>query len=368
MASCGPRTVEGPPPGPAVSVAAPIVQEVVDWDDFVGRFEASQEVQVRARVAGYIQAVHFRDGQYVKQGQLLFTLDPRTFQAALAAAQADQKFAESDFQRAETLIKSNAISQEEYESKRSALAVAEATLTSRTLDLEFTRVTAPISGVVSDRRLDAGNLVEGGNSSGDVLTTIVSVDPIYFTFDASEALLLKYQRQARAGKAAPVRVRLQDESDYAWSGALNFSDNAIDASSGAIRMRAAIRNRQGFLKPGMFGHARVVGSGSYKAMMIPEVAVVTDGARKVAYVVGADGSVAMKLLQLGPLSGQMRVVRAGLAPDDRVIVDGVQRAHPGAKVTAKTVVLDPKTAEPDAEPARSYAPPASAATPARDAR
>ncbi|WP_269716749.1 efflux RND transporter periplasmic adaptor subunit [Caulobacter sp. NIBR2454] len=359
LAACGQKQAQpqgGPPP---VSVATPLQERVVDWNDFVGRFEAPQQVEVRARAGGYIQAIHFRDGQQVKAGQLLFTLDPRPAQAALAAAQAQANQARSDLKRAESLLAATAISREEFETRRAAAQVAEAGLRARELDLEFTRVTAPVSGVASDRRVDAGNVISGGTSNADVLTTIVSTNPIHFTFEASEAQLLTQQRQQGRG-AGRVKVRLQDEAEYRWNGTVDFADNAVDASSGAFRMRAVVNNPNNFLKPGMFGRARVEGSGAYNAMLIPEEAVVADGARKVAYVVAGDGTVTMKPLQLGPLTGGLRVVKTGLRPDDRVIVNGIQRAQPGQKVTASTVKITHKAPTPSTTPLPTAAPAATA--------
>lgn len=356
---CSSKSEAQAPPAPAVTVATPLVQEVQDWDEFTGRFEATQAVQVRARVGGYIQGVHFRDGDYVRRGQLLFTLDPRPAQAALAAAraqlaqaQAQLTLARAEFERAETLLASQAISQAEADTRRGALqtaqaaiAAANANVRARQLDLEFTRVTAPISGRVSDRRVDAGNLVAGGSSAADVLTTIVSTAPIHFVFDGSEAVLLKYQRQARRG-AAPIQVRLQDESDYSRSGTLDFTDNAVDTASGVVRLRAVIPNADGFLKPGMFGQARLAGAGSYQAMLVPDAAIATDQARRIVYVVARDGSVAPRAVQTGPLVDGLRVVRSGLRPDDRVIINGVQRIQqPGMKVQARNGRIQPVARE-----------------------
>ncbi|MDP3174882.1 MAG: efflux RND transporter periplasmic adaptor subunit, partial [Phenylobacterium sp.] len=321
-----------------VSVSTPLRERVVDWDDFTGRFEATQRVEVRARAGGYLQGVHFRDGQYVKKGQLLFTLDPRPAQALLTAAEAQAAQSRGEVERAKTLLAAEAISREEFEAKRAAALVADANVRARRLDVEFTRVTAPVSGVASDRRVDAGNVVAGGSSSADVLTTIVSTSPIHFVFDASESQLLKYQREA-SGRGSSVKVQLQDEPDFRWTGTIDFSDNAVNDQSGAIRMRALVANPNGFLKPGMFGRARVEGSGAYDALLIPEAAVVADAARKVAYVVAKDGTVQPRALQLGPVSGGLRVVRGGLRPDDVVVVNGVQRAIPGQKVKTTTVAI-----------------------------
>src|SRR5690606_20471791 len=324
---------EAPAQGaPPVTVATPLSQQVVDWDEFTGRFEATRSVDVRARVGGYIQAVHFKDGDFVRQGQLLFTLDARPAQAALASAQAQLSqaqaqltLARSEFARAEGLLASQAVSQAEVDSKRGAVAQAQAAVSAanaairaRQLDVEFTRVTAPIAGRVSDRRVDPGNLVGGGSSAGDVLTTIVSSSPIYFVFDGSEALALKYQREARTGGPAPIRIRLQDETSYDRVGTLDFTDNAIDTASGTIRLRAVVPNADGFLKPGMFGQAQLAGGGSYQALLVPDSAIATDAARRVVMVVNADGSTATRAVQTGPLVDGLRVVRSGLKPTDRV--------------------------------------------------
>lgn len=371
---CSSRSEAQAPPAPSVTVAVPLVQAVQDWDEFTGRFEATQSVEVRARVGGYISGVHFRDGDYVRRGQLLFTLDPRPAQAALASAraqlsqaQAQLTLAQSELDRAETLLESQAVSQAEVDTRRGALqtaqaaiAAANANVRARQLDLEFTRVTAPISGRVSDRRVDAGNLVAGGSSAADVLTTVVSSAPIHFVFDGSEAVLLKYQRQARQG-AAPIQIRLQDETGFSRSGTLDFTDNAVDTSSGVIRLRALIPNADGFLKPGMFGQARLAGAGTYGAMLVPDASIATDQARRIVYVVAADGSVAPKPVQLGPLVDGLRVIRGGLEPTDRVIINGVQRIQaPGMKVQARNGQIRPVARE--AQVPVTQAAPASTAT------
>ncbi|MDZ4318114.1 MAG: efflux RND transporter periplasmic adaptor subunit [Phenylobacterium sp.] len=336
LAACGgdPNAGQGMPT-PTVSVSVPLQEEVVDWDDFTGRFEAPERVEVRARVGGYLQGVHFKEGQNVRKGQLLFTLDPRPAQAALAAAQAQADLARADLVRAEGLLEAQAISQEEFDSRRAQAQVAEATLRARRLDVEFTRVTAPVSGVVSQRQVDPGNVVSGGASSGDILTTIVSISPIHFAFDASEAQLLKYQRQVEQRQGAQVQIRLQDETESRWTGRVDFVDTLVDRDTGAVRLRATIANPNGFLKPGMFGQGRMVGADAYRALLIPETAVITDGVRRVAYVVDGQGVVQVKALELGPASDGLRVVRSGLRPDDRVIVGGQQRAMPGQKVEVR---------------------------------
>jgi len=367
---------QGPPPAPEVSVATPLVDQVVDWDEFTGRFEAPQSVDVRARVGGYIQAVHFRDGQFVRKGQLLFTLDARPAQAALASARAQAAQAEaqvalarSELARAESLLEIQAVSRAEVDQKRAAVQTAEAAVASaraavrgRELDVEFTRVTAPISGRVSDRRVDAGNLVGGGSSAADVLTTIVASSPIHFVFEASEAVMLRYQRDARDGTSAPIRIRLQDETGFRWSGTVDFSDNVVDPASGTIRLRAVVQNGDGFLKPGLFGQARVAGAAPYQALLVPDSAVATDQARRVVYVVDAENTVVARPVELGPLSDGLRVIRSGIEATDRVIVNGQLRARPGQPVTPKTVEIERTPTDTQAPVTR--APPAATATPA----
>lgn len=361
-AACSSQAEQAPPPPPEVTVAAPLVREVLDWDEFTGRFEAPQTVEVRARVGGYIQAVHFRDGDYVRQGQLLFTLDPRAANTALAAAssrraqaEAQLNLARTELARAEALLERGFLSQAaldmrqaEVRTAEAAMQAAEAAVRAARLDLEYTRVTAPISGRVSDRRADPGNLVAGGSSAADVLTVIVSTSPIHFAFDASEAILLRYQRSGRNGPA-PIQVRLQDETGFTHAGVLDFTDNALNAGSGVVRLRAVIQNPDGFLRPGMFGQARLAGAAPYQALLVPDAAVVTDQARRVVYVVQPDGTTAARPVELGPLAEGLRVVRAGLDPADRVVIAGVQRIQqPGMPVTPVEGRIEPAAAPPQA--------------------
>lgn len=361
LAACGGDSNTGQGPRtPTVSVSVPLQEEVVDWDDFTGRFEAPERVEVRARVGGYLQGVHFKDGQNVRKGQLLFTLDPRPAQAALAGAQAQADLARADLARAEGLLEAQAISQEEFDSRRAQAQVAEATLRARRLDVEFTQVTAPVSGVVSQRQVDPGNVVSGGASSGDILTTIVSISPIHFAFDASEAQILKYQRQVEKRQGAQVQIRLQDETESRWTGRVDFVDTLVDRDTGAVRLRATVANPGGFLKPGMFGQGRMVGADAYRALLIPETAVITDGVRRVAYVVDAQGVVQVKALDLGPASDGLRVVRTGLRPDDRVIIGGQQRARPGQKVEVRAGKIARQDVSGGEQPGLTSAPAASA--------
>ncbi len=354
LAACGDRQDGAPPPPgpPTVTVAAPLMKPIVDWDDYVGRFEARQQVEVRPRVSGQVARLAFRDGQFVRSGDLLFVIDPRPFEAALAQAKAESQraratadLARATFTRTEGLLAQNAVSREEFDTARAtlgqadaALAAAEATVQARALDVGFTRVTAPIAGRMSDRRVDVGAFVTAGTTP---MTTIVTLDPIHFVFTGSEAVYLKYQRANQAGTRPssrvspnPVEIRLSDESDFRWRGRMDFVDNVIEGS-GTIRGRAVVRNPDGFLTPGLFGRMRLIGSGAYRGMLIPEDAVVTDQTRKTALVVGPDNSVSARVVELGPMVDGLRIVRSGLKPDDRIIIEGVQRARPGTKVTPK---------------------------------
>ncbi|NYT40833.1 efflux RND transporter periplasmic adaptor subunit [Sphingomonas sp. R-74633] len=373
LAGCGGGGQQPPQQGaPPVTVSAPLVQDVVDWDEFVGRFEAVQNVEVRPRATGYLQGVWFKDGQYVQKGQLLFTIDPRPAQAAvaqaaaqLAQAQATLANAQTEYARSEALVAQRAASQEELEQRRAALrsgsaqvAAAQANLRARKLDLGFTRVVAPLSGRISERKVDVGNTVATDQT---VLTTIVSVDPLHFVFQGSEALLLKYQRQGTGDRnGTPVKIKLSDESEYSHSGTLDFVDNALDAGAGTIRARAIVSNPGGFLKPGMFGSARLEASRPYPALLVPDTAVMADAARQIVFVVDKSNTVTARPVQTGPLRGNLRVIRSGITKDDRVIIDGTQRARPGVKVTPQPGKIT-ETAAASAPPSDA---PASTALPA----
>ena len=339
------------PPLPIVTVAQPLVGQVNEWDDYVGRFEASQTVEVRPRVSGAVIAVHFTDGAVVKKGQLLFTLDPRPFAAALAearaglaGAQSELALANADLGRANRLLDVEAVSKSDVDrlqarvrAASAAVAAAQSRVRARALDMEFTHVRAPISGQISDRRVDAGNLVSAdGGGGGTLLTTINALDPIYFAFDGSEALFLKNKRARQAGQAtSPVEVRLQDEGEYRWKGALDFTDNTLDPRSGTMRGRAVLRNPGLFLTPGMFGNMRLSSGGTADALMVPDSAIQTDQARKLVLVIAPDGSVAAKPVVLGPVVNGLRIVRSGLTAQDRVVISGTQMAMPGGKVQTR---------------------------------
>lgn len=346
------------PPPPTVAVAPPLQRSVEEWDDYIGRFEASRTVDVRPRISGAVTAVHFRDGAVVRKGQLLFTIDPRPFAAALAEARAsvasarsDLALARADLGRATRLLEVEAVSrsdvdrlQARVQAATAALAAAEARVRARALDVEFTQVRAPISGRISDRRVDAGNLVAGGvGGEATLLTTINALDPIYFAFDASESLFLKTKRGEAQRAGSAVEIRLQDETEYRWRGRLDFTDNGLDPRSGTIRGRAVLANSDMFLTPGMFGNMRLASGGTHQALLVPDAAIQTDQARKLVLVVGADGVVQPKPVELGPVLQGLRVIRSGLSPMDQVVISGTQLAAPGAKVLTRRARISPST-------------------------
>jgi RND family efflux transporter MFP subunit len=383
LTGCGAK--KAPPPAPPeVTVATPLASDVVDWDDFLGQFVAVDSVDVRPRVSGYLISVGFKDGDFVRKGQTLFVIDPRPYQAALdqargglAHAQAAVVNARDQAARGVTLLAAKAISQQAYEvlvaTERQAAAdvvSARAAVNTAALNVTFTRVTAPLGGRISDRRVAPGNLVTADTT---ILTNIVNLDPIRFAFTGSEALYLKYERENAAGTrpssrraANPVEIRLQDEPTYRWKGRMDFVDNALDTGSGTIRGRAEVPNPDHFLTPGMFGHLRLLGSGSYPALLIPDQSVVTDQERQVVYVVDANGIAHMRPVELGPMARGLRIVRSGLAGGDEVVVDGVQRAQSGQKVAARRTKL---AFQASAAPASAApAPPSSSAEPVGEGR
>ena len=367
-----------PPPPPPMVMAAPALQRpIVDWDDYVGRFEAVDSVEVRPRVSGYLQSIAFKDGQDVRRGQLLFVIDPRPYQATLDQARAQTVRAEAtlanarlEAARAQKLFEARAVSQQELATREAAaqqsaadVAAARATQRQAALNLGFTRVTAPLAGRVSDRKFAIGSLVTADTT---ILTSIVNLDPIRFTFEGAEALYLKYQRLNRAGgrassrvQANPVEVRLQDETEYRWRGRMDFVDNVLDTNSGTIRGRAVIANPDRFLTPGLFGHMRLLGSTPYTGLLLPDAAVSTDQSRQVVLVVGGDGKVAQRVVETGPTVYGLRVIRSGIGPDDLVIIAGQQKAKPGAKVRVKRIRVTPP--DPGREAPPYVLPPSSAA-------
>ncbi len=375
VGACGaPQAQEqGGPPPPQVEVAVPLSSQVADWNGYTGRFESVERVEVRARVSGYVKSVNFEDGARVKAGELLFTLDDRPFRAALAQAEAQlaqakaqAAQAQSDVERSELLAESGAVSQEELERNRTALAsaaasvaAAEAGVDAARLDLSFTRVTAPIDGRVSARNVDPGNLVAGGNSAGDILTTLVRDEELYFTFNVSEADYLRYARAEKSDGAVKAEARLQDETSFTRPGEVVFADNRMGDTTGSIRVRALIDNEDGLIRPGMTGEVRINGSAPYSALMVPQTAVQTDGTRRTLFLVNERNEVEAAPVELGPLSGNMQVISGGLESNDRVIVNGLLRARPGAVVNPVAVQLDYETAPED--PAKVLSRPAMSA-------
>jgi membrane fusion protein, multidrug efflux system len=341
------------PPAPSVTVARPVQKLITEWDEYTGRFAAVETVEVRARVSGFIDSVRFNEGQMVNRGDLLFIIDRRPYEIAVAQAKADVERAQAklevaslDVQRATPLVRSQSLTEREFDTRKAAerdaagqVGSAEAALKQAELNLEWTEVRAPITGRISDRRVDAGNLITGGQTGATLLTMIVSIDPIHFLFDGSEADFLRYLRLAAAGARPssrdvqnPVSVRLADETDYAHQGRMDFVDNALNAKTGTIRGRAIFENKDGLLTPGFFGRLRLFG-GEHEALLVPDGAIASDQSRKIVFTIAADGSVGTKLVELGPIVDGLRVIRSGLAATDRIVIEGLQRARPGQKVT-----------------------------------
>jgi RND family efflux transporter MFP subunit len=344
------------PPAPPVTVAQPVKRTVTDWDELTGRFDAVQQVQVRPRVGGFITDVEFRDGAFVKAGDLLYLIDARPFEAIatqadgqLSDARAKVELAKRELDRALTLQQSQNVADSTVDQRRQALQAARASetqaegvLKAAQLNVEFTHVTAPIDGRAGRHLVDIGNLVQGSEGNSTILTSIVSLDPIYVYFDIDEATYLKYNRLWFEGKRPssrdnpnPVEVTLTGETKPSHKGTVDFLDNQLDVSTGTLRGRAVIPNKDLSILPGQFGRVRLIASAPYEALLVPDTAVATDQARKILFVVKDDNSVEARPVVLGPLDEGLRVVREGLKPEDRVVVDGLQRVRVGAKVTPR---------------------------------
>jgi RND family efflux transporter MFP subunit len=366
LAGCGeggPK--QAAPAPPAVTVAKPTKQQVTDYDEYVGRFIAVDSVEVRARVSGYLDKVHFKDGQIVKQGDPLFNIDRRPFETAaaqaratLAQARANLAFTESDLTRASQLVKDRTITEQVFEQRTQAKRVAEASVAAQEaalrqaeLDLQFTELKAPVTGRIGDRRVSEGNLVTGGTGGNTtLLATIVSIDPIRFEFTFDETSFLRYERLSKEGKdvasrstGVEVAVKLIDEPDFAHAGKMDFVDNVIERASGTIRGRAVLANPNGVFTPGMFGRVRVPGSPPFEALLLPDNAIGSEQVRKYVLVVDGENAARTKYVTLGQLVGNLRVIKDGIGPDDRVIVNGLMRARPGAKVTPQEQSASPGT-------------------------
>lgn len=363
-AMAGEALAQGAPPAPPVTVSAPVARRVTNWDEFTGRFEASEQVDVRARVSGFLESLHFRDGDLVKKGDLLFTLDRRPFQLAVDASRAEVArtkaqvdLSQNEYERAEQLTQNRTITARDVDQRRanlnSAIAsqqAAEANLKTAELNLEWTQVRAPLSGRLSNRRVDAGNLISGGQSGATLLTTIVAVAPIYFTFDASESDYLRYSRLAslrrkdtdQGEQGVQARVRLSDETDWKREGRIDFIDNTLNPRSGTIRGRAVFANADQFLTPGTFGRMRLF-AGESDALLVPDAAIVSDQARKILLTVGPENKVVPKVVVLGQIDAGLRVIASGIAATDKVIINGLANpmVRPGATVTPQPGEIKP---------------------------
>jgi len=359
IASCGERQQQGgAPPPPTVAVAKPIKRTVFDFDEYVGRFTAINSVEVRARVSGYLDKLHFKDGQLVKQGDLLFTIDKRPFQntldqarANLVQAQSNVAYTEADYTRGQALVRDKTITDQTFEQRAQAFRNAKASVTANEaavrqaeLDLEFTELRAPVNGRIGDRRVSPGNLVTGGTSGNTtMLATIVSIDPIYFEFTFDEASYLRYERLAKKGEdiasrnaSVQVALKLIDESDFDHEGRMDFVDNVIERATGTIRGRAVFANPSEVFTPGMFARVRVPGSPPYEGLLVPDIAVGTEQARRYVVVVDDQDTARIKYVTLGQLTSDgLRVIKEGLGSDDRVVVNGLMQARPGTKVHAE---------------------------------
>lgn len=358
-----------PLPAPKVSVAKPVRKLVSDYDEYVGRFVAYDFVEVRARVSGYLEQIHFTDGQLVKQGDKLFTIDRRPFEASLEQAKAaveqaraNLAFAEADLKRGATLVPGTSITQQTLDQRTQAKRVAEASVMAQEaalkqseLDLAFTELKAPISGRIGDRRVSVGNLVTGGATGNTtLLATVVTVDPIRFEFTMDEASYLRYLKVATAqtssstnrGMSLPVRLKLIDEGDFVHEGRIDFVDNAIDRSSGTIRARAEFKNADSKLTPGMFGRVQITVAPPEMALLVPDSAIGTEQVRKFVYAVSDDHVANPKYVTLGPLVDGLRVITTGLDANDTVVVNGLMRVRPGVKVAPAQATASSEAKEP----------------------
>ena len=351
---------------PRVVAAKPTVKTITEWDEYTGRFTAVESVQIRARVSGYLTGIHFKDGQIVKQGDLLFTIDRRQFELAAASAEAETKVAESalafarqELSRAEALRKSDTVPERVFDERASTVRQAEARLATAQasqdrakLDLEFTELRAPVSGRIDTHIVSIGNLISGGDTSATLLTNIVSLDPIRLTFDVDQDAYLKYVRGMQDGtrpslrdSVNAVRIALQDDQGFPRKGSLDFVSNQLDRGSATVRMRAVVDNKDLSLVPGLFAKIQLAGSGAHQAVMIPDEAISTDQGSRVVFVV-KDRKAQLRNVTTGPLIDGLRVVRSGVGPNDVVVTSGTQNIRPGEDVA---VVEDASTSQKSAD-------------------
>jgi RND family efflux transporter MFP subunit len=364
VAACNPQAKPPAPPPPTVTVARPLQREVVDWDEYIGHLEAVEEVQLRARVGGYLESADFKEGSVVEQGAVLFKLDPKPYQAEYdrALGQVEQAKAQAEnaafeFTRIERLRKDGGGSEKEYQDAKYAklqtaaqVAAAEAAAETARLNVEYTQVKAPIRGLVSNKNVTPGNIITGGTAAGTLLTTITSQDPIYCYVDADEGSVLKYQRLAQEKKRVSARrqqipcfLQLANETGFPHEGVIDFVDNALNPNTGTLRARGVFPNSDGWLLPKFFGRLRVAGSGRYEAVLIPDSAIDTNQSIKYVRVLRPDHTIEPRTITPGGLFGQYRAVDSGLAANELIVINGLQRAFPGAKVTPEEVKLDPAT-------------------------
>lgn len=348
-------------PAPQVSVASALERDVTEWDEFTGRLEAVESVEIRPRVTGYIESVNFTEGSTVRKGDLLFVIDPRPYRAELSKAEAElaravarSELTASDAARSGKLVDIKAVSREEYDTRINAsreakadVAAARAAVDAAKLNIEFTRITSPIDGRVSKAAVTAGNLVTGGSNTAALLTTVVSLDPMYVTFEGDEQIYLKYNELSRRGErsssrdaANPVLMGLANETDYPHRGSMVFVDNQVDPRTGTIRARASFDNKNGYLTPGLFARVKLLGHNSYHAVLVDDRAVGTDQSQKFVYVVDAQNKVTYRPVKVGRLTDGLRIVEQGLQPGENVIVNGLQRVRPGVVVATERVAMD----------------------------
>ena len=356
---------QGQRQAPKVIVSHPVVKDIVEWDEYTGRFEAVERVDISARISGYLDEIRFTDGDIVQKGDILFVIDQRPLKIALDRAQAQLELALKELNRAKKLRADTAVSQEVVDRRLQEYLLAKAAVDEARLDLEYSEVKSPITGRIGEARVDIGNLVNGGEQNPTILTTVVSVDPMHFYFETSEAEHLKYLRLDRIGvrpgsdkTANPIFVKLLDEQDYNHRGEMDFVDNVIDRGTGTVEARAIFKNPDGLIYPGLFGRARVIGSARYEAILIPDDAILSDQTKKLVMTVDSEGKASPKFIETGPLrpSG-MRIVRSGLSAKDEIIVNGLARVRPGVPVQSEfKQIEEPANPEDDVFPPTEFRP------------